>query len=404
MRGLITLELCYTSLENKMKRIFKLLAIFICIIALGSTRAFADTFNDLPSSHWAYEAVEFLYDQGVVVGYPDGSFKADNLVTRAEFSSMVVSALRLREKGVEAAKEFKDVAQGYWAYNDIRLASFFDLVVGTPDGYFYPYNNVSRVEVISIVMNSLSTDEMSENQAREILAKYPDANEVPLWGLLKTAKAVELGLMYNTPGHEHTLEPNRSATRGEVAMFIYNMMDQVKIRPSKKLASKPVVKDGYVIENAYFDADEAIIPAGTILPLGVMECIDVQKAKVGDPFVARALVNFVNKDKILLIPIGKQFSGKIVQVKKPLRFIRNSYIVLQTEAILDKDGIVEGPAFATLGKKAPDVRVIRNCPHLTRIRYYGTKTQRMFIHKSQRVEFVLMEPLRVKVMDNWIAK
>lgn len=389
-----------------MKRIIKLFAIFICVIAISTTRAWADTFNDLPSSHWAYEAVEYLYDQGVVVGYPDGSYKADNNVTRAEFSSMVVSALRLREKAIEGTKDYKDVPDGYWAYNDIQLASFFDLVVGTPDGFFFPYNNVSRVEVISVVLNSLSTSDMTQEEALEAIAKYPDANEVPVWGLIKTAKAVQNGLMYNTPGHEHTLEPNRPATRGEVAMFLYNMMDQVKVRPSEKLSEKnrPVIKDGYVIENAYFDGDEAIIPAGTILPLGVMECINVQQAKVGDPFVARALVNFVNKDRILLIPIGKQFSGKVVKVQKPLRFIRNAYIALQTEAILDKDGIVEGPAFATLGQKIPDTRIIRNCPHLTKVRYYGTRTQKMWIHKSQRVEFVLMEPLRIKVLDNWLAQ
>lgn len=387
-----------------MKKFFKFLTVFICLLAASFTRAYADTFNDLGGSHWAYEAVEYLHNQGIVAGYPDGSFKADNKVSRAEFSSMVVSALKLREKTAETAKEYKDVPNGYWAFNDIRLASFFDLIAGTPDGYFLPQNDVSRVEVISIVMNSLSTEDISEGGAMEIISKYPDANQVPLWGLLKTAKAVELGLMYNTPGHENTLEPNRSATRGEVAMFIRNMMEQVKIRPSQKLAQKPVIRDGYVVENAYFDGDEAIIPAGTILPLGVMDCIDVQKAKVGDPFVARALVNFVNKDKVLLIPIGKQFSGKVIKAQKPLRFIRNSEIVLQTESILDKDGAVEGPAFATLGQKSADMRTIRNCPHLTKIRYYGTKTQRMFIHKSQRVDFMLMEPLRVKVMDNWLTK
>ena len=68
--------------------------------------------------------------------------------------------------------------------------------------------------------------------------------------------------MYNTPGHEHTLEPNREATRGEVAMFLYKMMAQVAIRPSEKLADKqrPIIKDGYVVENAYFDGDEIVIP------------------------------------------------------------------------------------------------------------------------------------------------
>lgn len=385
-----------------MKKILKFFAVLICTLTMCTVGASAQTFSDLPSSHWAYEAVEYLYENGVVVGYPDGTYKADNNVTRAEFCSMVVSALRLREKSIDTTRDYKDVEDWYWAYNDIQLASFFDLVVGTPDGYFYPTNTVTRAQALSVVLNSLSISDMTQEEALAILSKYPDANEVPLWALVKTAKAVQNGLMYNTPGHEHTLEPNREATRGEVAMFLYKMMAQVAIRPSEKLADKqrPIIKDGYVVENAYFDGDEIVIPAGTILPLGVMECINVQKAKPGDPFIARALVNFVNKDRLLLIPIGTQFSGKVVKTKKPLRFFKNAYIALQTESVLDKDGNVLASAFATLGQKEPEIRLIRGCPHLTKVRYYGTRTQKMWIHKSQRVEFVLQEPLRIKILDN----
>ena len=385
-----------------MKKILKFFAVLICTLTMCTVGANAQTFSDLPSSHWAYEAVEYLYENGVVVGYPDGTYKADNNVTRAEFCSMVVSALRLREKSIDTTRDYKDVEDWYWAYNDILLASFFDLVVGTPDGYFYPTNTVTRAQALSVVLNSLSISDMTQEEALAILSKYPDANEVPLWALVKTAKAVQNGLMYNTPGHEHTLEPNREATRGEVAMFLYKMMAQVAIRPSEKLADKqrPIIKDGYVVENAYFDGDEIVIPAGTILPLGVMECINVQKAKPGDPFIARALVNFVNKDRLLLIPIGTQFSGKVVKTKKPLRFFKNAYIALQTESVLDKDGNVLASAFATLGQKEPEIRLIRGCPHLTKVRYYGTRTQKMWIHKSQRVEFVLQEPLRRKILDN----
>ena len=385
-----------------MKKIFKFFAVLICTVTMGISGAMAQTFSDLPSSHWAYEAVEYLYENGVVVGYPDGTYKADNNVIRAEFCSMVVSALRLREKSIDSIRNFKDDEDWYWAYNDIQLASFFDLVVGTPDGYFYPKNTVTRAEALSVVLNSLSTNDMTHEEALQILSKYPDAKEVPLWALVKTAKAVQNGLMYNTPRHEHTLEPNGPASRGEIAMFLYKMMAQVQIRPSEKLADKqrPIIKDGYVVENAYFDGDEIVIPAGTILPLGVMECINVQKAKPGDPFVARALVNFVNKDRLLLIPIGTQFSGKVVKTKKPLRFFKNAYIALQTESVLDKDGRVVGPALATLGEKEPEIRLIRNCPHLTKVRYYGTRTQKMWIHKSQRVDFILQEPIRIKILDN----
>ena len=57
-----------------------------------------DSYPDLPPSHWAYEAVTFLTDKQVVVGYPDGLYRPDQKVTRGEFATMAIKALGLYEK------------------------------------------------------------------------------------------------------------------------------------------------------------------------------------------------------------------------------------------------------------------------------------------------------------------
>ena len=54
---------------------------------------FAQEFPDVAENHWAYKEIETLAKEGVVVGYPDGTFRADSLVDRAEFSTMVIKAL-----------------------------------------------------------------------------------------------------------------------------------------------------------------------------------------------------------------------------------------------------------------------------------------------------------------------
>ena len=59
-----------------------------------------ESYPDLPPSHWAYEAVTFLTDKQVVVGYPDGLYRPDQKVTRGELSTMVIKALGLYEKNV----------------------------------------------------------------------------------------------------------------------------------------------------------------------------------------------------------------------------------------------------------------------------------------------------------------
>ena len=55
----------------------------------------AKNFSDLASSHWGYQAITKMSETGIVSGYPDGTFRPDNSITRAEFSSILVRALGL---------------------------------------------------------------------------------------------------------------------------------------------------------------------------------------------------------------------------------------------------------------------------------------------------------------------
>lgn len=73
------------------KKLIVLLAVGIATFAFWSPAAFAQ-FDDVPSDHWAYDAVEYLADEGLVLGYPDGSFRGDQQLTRYEFA-MVISRL-----------------------------------------------------------------------------------------------------------------------------------------------------------------------------------------------------------------------------------------------------------------------------------------------------------------------
>ena len=74
-------------------------------------------------------------------------------------------------------------------------------------------------------------------------------------------------------------------------------------------------------------------------------------------------------------------------------------MALTTTNVLDDKGVPEMKITATLGEKNADMRIIRNDPYLTRTRYNVVKGQNMYIHKGQRVEFVLLEPLRIKIFN-----
>lgn len=369
------------------------------------------SYPDLPENHWAYEAVTFLTDKKIVVGYPDGNYRPDQKVTRAEFSTMVIKALGLYQKDIPQIFEYKDTAN-HWADRNIQVASYFGLVNGYPNGLFKPNKDVTRMEALSVVLNSLSPENIETEQAQHFLSIYEDYSEIPDWALIQAGQAQMYGLVYNTPGHETTFEPNRPATRGELARFIFNMMEAVQKMPSEKIKDeinltapkkKPTApkkaENGYILDNVYYDEEYAVIPEGTILPLTINRCINTKTAKEGESFIARTPYNFVTREKYIVIPIGVQIDGKIHKVKRPTKFIKNGYMALTTSNTIDDKGNPDMKIVATLGEREADMRIIRNDPYLTRTRYNIIQGQNMYIHAGQRVDFVLLEPLRVKIFD-----
>ncbi len=370
-----------------------------------------DSYPDLPQNHWAYEAVTFLTDKKIVVGYPDGLYRPDQKVTRAEFSTMVIKALGLYEKETKQMFDYVDI-QNHWANRNIQVASYYGLVKGYPGGYFYPNRDVTRMEALSVVLNSLKPENIDSEQAQHFLSIYKDYSDIPSWAEIQAGQAQMLGLVYNTPGHETTFEPMRPATRGELARFIFNMMEAVKVIPSDKIKeaqepepepapkkAEPKKADGYILDNVYYDEDYAVIPEGTILPMTVDRCLNAKTAKVGDSFVARTPFNFVTREKYLLIPIGVQTEGQVHKVTRPTRLIKNGYMALTTSNVIESKGFPETKIIAGLGERSADMRIIRNDPYLTRTRYNVIHGQNEYIHQGQRVEFILLEPLRVKILN-----
>ena len=368
-----------------------------------------ESYPDLPSSHWAYEAVTFLTDKQIVVGYPDGLYRPDQKVTRGEFSTMVIKALGLYEKNVPLVFDYKDT-KNHWADRNIQVASYYGLVKGYGDGTFHPNAYVTRIEALNIILNALSPQNMDSEQAKHFVSIYSDYSEIPDWALIAAGQCQMMGLVYNTPGHETTLEPNRHAVRGELARFLFNMMEAVKVAPSDKIKDEipavpkkkylePKKADGYILDNVYYDEEYAVIPEGTILPLTVQKCINAKEAQEGETFIARTPFNFVTREKYVVIPIGVQIDGKVHKVTRPMRFVNNGYMALTTSNILDDKGNPDMKIVATLGEREADMRIIRNDPYLTRTRYNVVQGQNMYIHKGQRVNFVLLEPLRVKIYN-----
>jgi len=109
------------------------------------------SFSDVQSDGWYYTAITVLASKGVINGYPDGTYKPDGNITRAEFAAMASRFYSLMDGEVT----FSDVSSDHWAYSYIANAAARGWVNGYPDGTFRPDQNITRAEVIKITNAAL---------------------------------------------------------------------------------------------------------------------------------------------------------------------------------------------------------------------------------------------------------
>ncbi|MBH8573144.1 DUF1565 domain-containing protein [Nostocaceae cyanobacterium CENA369] len=174
-------------------------------------------FKDVPANYWAKSYIEALASQNIIAGFPDGSFKPNDPVTRAQFATIVTKALTPPVK--RSATEFKDVKSNFWAYAAIKSAYQSQFVSGYPDGTFKPQQQIPRVQALVALANGLGLTANNQN----VISFYTDAAQIPNYAIAPVAAATTRQLVINYPAPKQ-LNPNREATRAEVAAFVYQAL------------------------------------------------------------------------------------------------------------------------------------------------------------------------------------
>ncbi len=184
-------------------------------------------FPDVPSGHPNYNAVAMFNENEVIKGYPDGTFKPDGAINRAELTKMVV-AWFAHGADMSSYKEcFPDV-KTEWFAPYVCYAKSKGWVSGYPDGTFKPANAVNRVEAIKIVFNVMIPQEYwpSPTEAEKAYPSPADA-ESGAWysGYLAFGIAKELLDGQHVTGDETEFyyKPGESMTRKEVAEMMYRV-------------------------------------------------------------------------------------------------------------------------------------------------------------------------------------
>ena len=270
-----------------MKNLIKMfIAVSVMMFSIMPSMAFQ--FPDVSENHWASSQIDELSDKGVI----------------AEFASMAIRALGQEHASVAQPVNFTDIDSEYWAYDSIQKALYFELISCPQEGdVFRPDDTVTREESMTVAVNALTTEQISEAKAKEVLSKYADAASIPQSFLIPAGKAEILDMIVVMPADDKkaSLEPTRPATRAEVAAILYNMMEQAKLNPNAKLAEAMRKKtgEGFVIENATVQGSVGVIPEGTIVPVQLTKYVSSQSSQAGDLYIAVAPQNYITKDNYL---------------------------------------------------------------------------------------------------------
>lgn len=109
-------------------------------------------FTDVEDSAWYAPAVEALSELGIINGYADGTFRPNASITRAEFTAM---AMRFARDTLDGGSIFSDVTTGDWFYAPVTSAADYGWINGYPDGTFRPNAPITRAEVAAVVNRML---------------------------------------------------------------------------------------------------------------------------------------------------------------------------------------------------------------------------------------------------------
>ncbi len=365
------------------------------------TPAFAFQFPDVAKNHWAAKQIDLLSQQGVIVGYPDGTFKPDDNVTRAEFASMAIKALGQENTRVAQPVHYSDIEADYWAYDAIQKALYFDLISAPKSGEaFRPDDSVSRGESISVAVNALTTEQISPAKAREVLSrKYADVSAIQETMLITFGKAEILDMVVVIPSaNAKKLEAARPATRAEVAAILFNMMEQAKLNPNAKLAEAMRKKtgDGFIIDGATVQGSVGTIPAGAILPITLNTYVSSQSSQAGEIYVAKAPQNYITKEKFILVNKGANLKGQLIDVREGKWFVRNGVLVLDNSLLTtSNDQTVQ---FAASGEVSKHRNWFMKFVRAT------LKGEKLDVVPQGVVYIKLLKPVRIDLTNGWIIE
>ncbi len=200
------------------KFLSKPLSIVLCCLMLFSSilPVFGATTTDY-TSHWAKASIQSALDSGISKGYPDGSFKPDHSITRAEFFSLVNNTFKFTTL---SESTYTDVPSNAWYAPVVSIAKQAGYTIGYTDGSIRPLSQISRQET-AVILSRIKT-----LTATSDTIPYTDAASVASWSKQALIAATQAKIMIGYP--DGSFKPEAEITRAEALVAITNCFNYIE--------------------------------------------------------------------------------------------------------------------------------------------------------------------------------
>ncbi|KAB3536236.1 S-layer homology domain-containing protein [Alkaliphilus pronyensis] len=233
-------------MKNKMNRVYIL--ILILLLSSGSSYAEKLTFSDI-EGHWAEHIITQLMEKGIVSGFPDGTARPDQIITRGEFAALLVRHTESKEHYVkDGVSIFKDI-ENHWSQKNIEI--LIDIGILDPSDYadnFMPNEPITRIEIVKMMVRSIGKgDETKQLNSR---TPYKDDDEIARVDKAFVNLATKYDLIKGYP--DSTFRPNGETTRAEAFTLLLRQEEAMKNikkeieEENKKKQSSNHLDDDYV--------------------------------------------------------------------------------------------------------------------------------------------------------------
>ncbi len=162
--------------------------------SLETDKYYFSAFDDISAERWSFEAINCLYCNGIVSGNK-GSFRPEEKITRAEMASMIY---RLSDSRF-GAKKFNDI-EGHWAQGYIESVAAEGWLAGYSDGSFRPNEKITRAEAIFLINSVLDRKPENKEALLSDMNTWKDNDDCTKWYYLAVQEA--------SNSHEYALKDN----------------------------------------------------------------------------------------------------------------------------------------------------------------------------------------------------